>query len=288
MYSLTELILHDEDSIDLHLHTIYSDGHWEPIELFDYLASKQFRLVAITDHDRVDRLNEMQQLGRERSISVLSGVEVTTNWHGRITHLLCYGFDPDKGALAELTKKIVTDQLANTQQVYYNLLEHDYKFPDQQEILANTQGKPNRPIDNAMLLYKHGYVPDIHAGIDRITQAGFYSISTPLVDAIAASHADGGLAIIAHPGRGDSDLTLYTPEVLDELGADGLAIDGIEVHYPTHTVEQQSKFATYATHHNWLVSSGSDSHGPRQRYPISYPSRLAAALLERCGITIRV
>ena len=37
--------------VDLHLHTMYSDGFWSPTDLLDHLASRNFRVVAIVDHD---------------------------------------------------------------------------------------------------------------------------------------------------------------------------------------------------------------------------------------------
>jgi hypothetical protein len=45
-------------------------------------------------------------------------------------------------------------------------------------------------------------------------------------------------------------------------------------------------YETYAYEVGWLMSSGSDSHGPRQRYPIAYRARGIAPLLGRLGITI--
>ena len=275
-----------QDSIDLHMHTTYSDGHWAPSELFGYLAAHQFTLVAVTDHDRVDRLDEMFELGREHDVSVLTGVEVTTDWDGRMTHLLCYGFDPARGALATLTQRTFDEQLANTHAVYAELLRRGHSFPRQAEILAATQGELDRPVDNAKLLRDHGYVTDIQSGITAIRDAGFRSITAPLVDAVAASHADGGIAIIAHPGRGDSGITHYTVPLLEELATTGIPLDGIEVYYPLYTPEQVNAYATLANTQNWLLSAGSDSHGPRQRYPIAYRAYQIAALLARCGITL--
>ncbi len=284
----SDATIYANDAIDLHMHTTYSDGRWAPAELFDHLAAKHFRLVAVTDHDRVDRIGEMQALGAERGIAVLAGVEVTTDWDGRMMHLLCYGFDPAAGALGALTGKITEDQRANTQAVYDELVRRGYTFPRQAEVLKANGGVPVRPIDNATLLREHGHVLNIQAGIALITDAGFRSISAPLAQAIDAVHADGGVAIVAHPGRRESGFTFYTPALLDEVRAVGLPLDGIEVYYPTYTPDQIRAYEAYVAEHHWLASSGSDSHGPHQRYPIAYPAHQSAALLERCGVTLMV
>ncbi|HEX6778844.1 MAG TPA: PHP domain-containing protein, partial [Ktedonobacterales bacterium] len=88
--------------IDLHMHTIHSDGHWQPKELFRYLAEHHFSLVAVTDHDRIDRIEEMQVLGQQVGIPVLPGVEVTTQWEGQMGHVLCYGIDPANAVFRQL------------------------------------------------------------------------------------------------------------------------------------------------------------------------------------------
>ena len=274
------------DAVDLHMHTTYSDGQWSPVALFDQLASQQFRLVAVTDHDRVDRIGEMQELGAARNIAVLAGVEVTTDWNGLMAHLLCYGFNPAGGALAALTHQTFTGQLANTEAVHAELLRRGYTFPRQAATLAANGGVLVRPRDNAVLLLDHGYVADIQAGKALMTEAGYRSIGVPLADAIAAAHADGGVAIIAHPGRREAGFTFYTPTLLDDVRAAGLPLDGIEVYYPTYTPEQVQEYEAYVKQHRWLAGAGSDSHGPRQRYPIVYQADQIAALLERCGMTL--
>jgi predicted metal-dependent phosphoesterase TrpH len=100
---------------------------------------------------------------------------------------------------------------------------------------------------------------------------------------VDAAHKDGGVAIIAHPGREDGFVT-YDADVFDELRKVA-PFDGIEAHYPVHTEAQTAKYLKYAKRHKLLVSSGSDSHGP-SRLPIKYPARLSQNLLERVGIKL--
>ena len=54
-------MLHAGDHIDLHLHTTYSDGHWRPADLFTHLGEANFSVVAVTDHDAIDHLDEMRR-----------------------------------------------------------------------------------------------------------------------------------------------------------------------------------------------------------------------------------
>ncbi|HKT37773.1 MAG TPA: PHP domain-containing protein, partial [Ktedonobacterales bacterium] len=106
------------DRIDLQIHTIYSDGQWQPGDLFAHLAREQFRLVSITDHDSMEHLDELQTLGDEYGVAVLPGVEMTTNWRGNSAHLLCYAAAFRGDALGELARGTAASQLANTRAVY--------------------------------------------------------------------------------------------------------------------------------------------------------------------------
>ena len=271
--------------IDLHMHTTYSDGHWQPEELFRHLAEHRFLLVAVTDHDRIDRIEEMQALGRQVGIPVLSGVEVTTQWEGQMGHVLCYGIDPANTVFGGLLQKTVTRQLENTRAVYEELRQRGYEFPRQAEVLAEQGGDLVRPVDNARLLQAHSYTHSISEAMKIVTDAGFRSIMADMAEAVDAAHEAGGVALIAHPGRREQGFTLYTPALLDAVSAQ-VPLDGIEVVHPSHSSEQIAEYRAYVERRGWLKSTGSDSHGPRHRYPIQHQAALSVELLKRCGIVI--
>lgn len=273
------MILDANDRIDLQIHTIYSDGQWQPEELFAYLARERFGLVSITDHDSMEHLSELRTLGDAYRVSVLPGVEMTTNWRGNSAHLLCYAATFRGDALGKMARATVANQLANTQAVYGELIRRGYRFAPQTI-------PPVRPIDNARLLQSHGYAASLDGALRMIADAGYRSISVPLADAVAAAHADGALAILAHPGRGGGEIHRYDLPLLSELLAD-VPLDGIEARYPTYSDEQVAAYSAFAREHGLLVSAGSDSHGPVQRLPIAYPASVCSELLARCGITVQ-
>src|SRR2546430_11133836 len=67
----TNLTLAPDASIDLHMHTTYSDGRWHAEQLINYLVVEGFDLVSITDHDSVDTVASVQQLRSEEHTSEL-------------------------------------------------------------------------------------------------------------------------------------------------------------------------------------------------------------------------
>ena len=173
----------------------------------------------------------------------------------------------------------VASQLANTQAVYEELIRRGYRF-------APRTTPPTRPIDNARLLQSHGYAESLDDALNMIAYAGYCSISVPLIEAVSAAHADGALAILAHPGRGGGEIHRYDIPLLSEMLAD-VPLDGIEARYPTYSEKQVAAYSAFAHEYGLLVSAGSDSHGPEQRLPIAYPASMCCELLARSGMIVQ-
>ncbi len=281
----THLALSPDASVDFHMHTTYSDGRWPAEKLIGYLADEGFDLVAVTDHDRVDMVASIQELGAQRGLPVLSGVELSTDWHGQMGDLLCYGFNPFHNELQALTEGVVARQLENTRQVYDTLCQRGYVFPRAEEVLAKRGGQLHIPGDNIALLRAHGYAPDYSSALQMIKDAGYHSIKTEMAEAVEVAHRSGGICLIAHPGRREPGFTFYSPELLDQVRAE-IPLDGIEVYHPTHTPEMIAVYQEYARQWKLLQSTGSDCHCFPPRMPIKHRAELSRDLLERVGIRI--
>jgi 3',5'-nucleoside bisphosphate phosphatase len=290
----TPLVLAPDAAIDLQLHTIYSDGVWTPEQLIDHLVSEQFGLAAITDHERPDTAVALQQLAREKRLPLLAAAEMSAAWRGEPTDVLCFGFDPAKPALNDLARKVVRRQTENTREVFENLRRKGYRFPDPQEGGTTDGESPDltalleqpsaqQPHALAVLLRARGYATEETPAGHLITEAGFEWATTDIAAVVDAAHQSGGVCLIAHPGRGEYWIR-YDVSLLDQLRQEA-PIDGLEVYYPAHTPEQTAMYLAYAQKHNWLISSGSDSHGP-DRKPIKYRAELSRSLLEHLGIQI--
>jgi predicted metal-dependent phosphoesterase TrpH len=280
----SHLALAPDAAIDLQMHTTYSDGVWTPEQLIDYLARDGFGLAAITDHDRVDTIAELQQLAQGKQLPLLAAVEVSAWWKDKPTDVLCYGFDPAKNELQALAEDIARRQSENTRKVYENLLRQGLPLPGQAELdVLLTKPSAQQPHELIALLKKLGYGAGERAAGKMIIDAGFAWATIDIAAVVDATHRSGAVCLIAHPGRGDG-YTQYDANLLDELRQD-VPIDGFEVYYPAHTPEQIAIYLKYAQKHHLLISSGSDSHSPHKK-PIKYRAELSRNLLERLGIQI--
>lgn len=286
----TTVTLRPDDSIDLHMHTTYSDGRWPAQQVIDFLAKEKFDLIAVTDHDRVDKVAEIQALGAAQHLPVLSGVEMSTEWNGpvgngRMGDMLCYGFDPEHNELASLTASIEQRKLENTYEINENLRRMGYDFPRQAELLADNGGKLRYQMDNAMLLREHGHVPSWYAGVQKVKEAGFYSVRSDMAETVEAVHRSGGVCLIAHPGRREGGFTFYDTALLDQLRAE-IPIDGIEMYHPYHSQEMVKTYIAYVEEHQLLGTTGSDSHCIPGRMPIKHRAEISRRFLERVGVHV--
>ena len=80
--------------IDLHTHTVYSDGTFTPRELLELARDRGLDVVAVTDHDTTNGLMEATASGAELDIEVVPGVEFSTVRESEGVHVLCYFMDP--------------------------------------------------------------------------------------------------------------------------------------------------------------------------------------------------
>lgn len=277
-------VLLPDASIDLQMHTTYSDGTWTPEQLIDYLVHEQFGLAAITDHDRVDTATALQQIAAEKRLPLLAAVEMSTSWRGELTDVLCYGFDPEQNELQGLTQAITRHQQENTRVVCENLRKIDISFPQDELDVLLAKPSAQQTHELVALLERRGYGTGEPDAETLITDAGFLWATNDIAAVVDAAHRSGAVCLLAHPGRGDG-FTCYDVDLLDELRRQ-VPIDGFEVYHPTHASEQIVMYRDYAQKHHLLTSSGSDSHGPEKK-PIKFQAELSRRLLERVGIQLK-
>lgn len=286
MTRLTEhLTLAPDAAVDFHMHTTYSDGRLPAEQLIDYLVGEGFDLVAVTDHDRVDMVGHIQELAAQKRLPVLSGVEMSARWQGKMCDLLCYGFDPQENYLRALTDEIDRCHHEMALAVYEALLKRGYQFPRREEVLSESGGIPQRTSHNMRLLREHGYVKNWREAITILREAGNHEIKVDLAETVEAAHGSGAVCLIAHPGRRERGFTFYETAMLDQLRAE-IPIDGIEVYHSSHSPEMVETYLNYARTHSLLMSTGSDSHGFPERMPRKHRADLSHDFLERVGISI--
>ena len=99
-----------EKLIDLHIHTVCSDGVLTPKEVIDEALANKVSTIAICDHDTIEAYNEeLFEYAKEKNIKLILGVEISTKTKKCGIHVLGYNFDLNNKELREklLPKKII-------------------------------------------------------------------------------------------------------------------------------------------------------------------------------------
>src|SRR5687768_17612714 len=88
-----------DETIDLHTHTLYSDGSVSPEELVAMAARAGARAIAITDHDTVDGLAEGRATAERLGVEFVSGIEISAEHEPGTMHILGYYIDSESSLL---------------------------------------------------------------------------------------------------------------------------------------------------------------------------------------------
>jgi len=247
--------------IDLHLHTTYSDGSHSPAEVLQFAHEAGVTALSITDHDIVDGIPEAMEAGDALGIEVIPGIELSSRFNNRETHILGYFFDwQDSTLLKRLDRQQTSRHQRNPRVIEkLNELGVDLSY-DEVTVNAGT-GSIGRP-HIAEVLVRKGYVKSTKEAFDRYLSEGKPAyVSRELPDsreAISWIHEAGGVPVLAHPQwtqlKGQELLTMC--RTLQECG-----LMGIEVFYSTHTRRQTSEYLELARTVDLLITGGSDFHG---------------------------
>lgn len=246
---------------DLHIHTFESDGNMSPADVVRLANSHGLEIISITDHDTISGYRKARETARELDITLLPGVEITSDFNGRECHLLAYCFDPDHDTIKKLMSAHHKSRLERAKWIIGQLSKEGLDL-DIEEVKAEANGANiGRPHIAAVLVDK-GYVASYkEAFIRYLSDDALGKIENGYYDhhqVIASVKEAGGAVIVAHPGN------LYSEEELEELVEAG--VDGVEFIHPSHDYATQQRIEKFAGKNNLLITGGSDFHGGSSDY----------------------
>ncbi len=274
--------------VDLHMHTLASDGGWTPSALIDHLAGRGFRVAAVCDHDTQRSVVQAIDLGKSRGVHIVPGVEVTCGWNGRQLHILCYGVRPDRTDDASADFRALMNQIdLQLQEVAADAarrIEADDKpLPNLEEVRA---GRPLWPFHVLSAAIAMEHVPNLTKAAELVVAlGGTFTAELPLGDVVASTHKADGVCSIAHPGRADA-VGIVSENDIDRIVAE-TGMDGLEAHYRSYSDQQTALYRRLAGERGMFVSAGSDSHAPhRPTNPRPWHAIWVEELLARMGVDL--
>jgi predicted metal-dependent phosphoesterase TrpH len=251
-------------AIDLHSHTLYSDGTLSPRSVVDLARQRGVGTLAITDHDTTAGLGEAFEAGASLDVEVVPGVEFSTVYEGEGVHVLCYYMDLEHPELTAELQRLRDDRFSRGERMVAKLQELGYpiSFEGVQEIAHG--GNIIRP-HVAQALVEAGVVPTAKDAFteELIGSGGRAYVEKHALhprDALALIHRAGGVCVLAHPGT-FRETKRVPGALIEELAAAGL--DGIEASHPEHTPEVEARYVEMAGQLGLFWTGSSDCHGER-------------------------
>ena len=244
--------------VDLHTHTVYSDGHLTPEALVEYAVKKGLAAVAITDHDSIEAF-ERAHVAAARRIEMVPGVEISSALDGLDLHILGYFVDPEHEPLHRRLLAFHADRRQRAAQILDRLAELGVRLDAEEIFAAAGPGVVGRP-HIATALVRAGAAVNLDDAFRRYLGAhGAAFVPRPAFhpqEAIALVHAANGVSVLAHPGP------QLAESVIERLVTVGLR--GIEVWHPQHTPSTTRRYRALAERLDLVETGGSDFHGPMQ------------------------
>lgn len=247
--------------IDLHAHSSVSDGTERPAELIAAAVDAGLDVVALTDHDSTAGWDEAFQAAQGTGLTVVPGIELSTQQDGASVHLLGYLVDPEHPDLVAATERLREERWTRAEAMVQRIAV-DYPL-EWEDVLA--QATPGATIGRphiADALVARGHVPDRSAAFQSILhwRGGYYrphKAPKPLtgVELIVAA---GGVPVIAHPGARGPDHVLNDRRLRQMVDA---GLFGVELRHRDNPAASRVRWADVAARYGLVVTGSSDYHG---------------------------
>jgi predicted metal-dependent phosphoesterase TrpH len=275
--------------VDLHMHSTASDGIYSPGELLHQASDVGLRVLALTDHDSTNGIEEAAQVARTLDIELIPGIEINTDGSGSEIHILGYFPEYQRAAFQHVLQVLRDARVHRGERIVERLNEQGIQI-HWERVRQLARGAVGRP-HIAEALLEAGYVKSIPEAFEKYigTNCPAYVPRYKLTveDGIHFIASANGLPVMAHPADMLTSGTLY--KWLPRLCAAGIV--GLETYYGQYTLDIERQLRTLADKYHLIPTGGSDFHGPGihptplgVRYvPYESVERLKAAAAERRG-----
>jgi len=244
--------------VDLHIHTIYSDGFYSPREIISKAKETGLEIISITDNDNLSGIKEAMQFGYELGVEVIPGVEISSDIRDREIHILGYFIETDNAELERYLLFFREERVKRAIRIINKLksLGFPISIDDVLEITKNSAvGRPHV----AQALLNKGLISSYYEAFNKYIGNGCPAYEKKVhispQSAFKIINDAGGLSFIAHPGNMPENL-------LKELIDSG--VDGIEVIHPSHNPLQVKFYRGIVNEYFLLEAGGSDFHGGKR------------------------
>jgi len=247
--------------IDLHSHSIFSDGTDTPEALAGLADRAGLTALALTDHDTLEGLGRFLACQPRTAAELVPGIELSCRFLGRVLHVLGLFIDPGNPRFRARIEDMRERRVERNRRMVERLQDLGVAIT-WEEVAALAPTDAISRTHFARALVGHGAAGSPQDAFRRyIGDDGpaFVPLKdlTPR-DAAAWIREAGGVSVVAHPGR-FSHRSFRWEAAMADLKAQGL--QGLEAHYPDYGPAEHQYFLDLARLLGMVPSGGSDYHG---------------------------
>ena len=262
--------------IDLHMHTIYSDGDKTVEEVLKMCENKKLEYISITDHDTCKQYNDVAL--KNNNIfngKIIIGSELHAVFQKKNIEILAYNINPN--IISKWCEKYYSEEKLREQQDIcrqrlfdicnkHGLVYDESKIRKPKKVSEYVE----RPIYEEVMKHKenHKILGEFTESFGIFFRKGLANPESsyfmnhiefrpPYKEVIDIIHKAGGKAFLAHPFEYKFKDTIG---FINDLRKEK-ELDGIECFHPSANQEQRNILVDYAKRNNLYISGGSDYHG---------------------------
>jgi hypothetical protein len=255
-------------NVDLHCHSVVSDGVLTPTALATRAHANGVELWALTDHDEIRGIDEARTAAQSLGMRFIAGVEISITWAGNTIHIVGLNLDETNLDLIDGLARTRSGRQRRAEDMaadlaragIHGVYDGALKYVGNPDLISRSHF--------ARYLVEIGVCPDVSTVFKHYLIEGKPGYVphrwATLAEAVAWIRGAGGTAVVAHPGRYN-----LSPIALDVFFNEFKSYGGsaIEVVTGSHSVDQYAEYTQVAQRYGFLGSRGSDFHSPDDNSP---------------------
>ncbi len=245
-------------TIDLHLHTLASDGRLTPTELIQLVIKQGLQTISITDHDSTEGLAEAYEAAKEfPHLRIIPGIEMSADLPGNEVHVLGYFLDYHdvefQATLSEFRRGRV-----DRAQIMVEKLDALGMHVDWERVQHFAgDGSVGRP-HIALALVEAGFFKEPKEAFEEyLGNDGLAYYDRPKlnpIESVEMINRVGGVPVLAHP-------TFMNDMEAGITDLKKVGLVGMEVYYAQYDDDTVRHLARLAKEYDLIPCGGSDYHG---------------------------
>lgn len=246
--------------IDLHLHSLASDGTARAEDVVRRAAATGLTTIALADHDDTAGFASAREMAASLGVTLVPAIELTARVRegsNGTVHILGYGIDVAAPALAAAARQNRLGKRAQVAGILEKLGRLGIKIdPEEIGLRAGEERYVGRNQIASALVVRNLAKDRFKAFARYLAPKGKAYVPAEVVTAevaVAAIRAAGGVAVLAHPT--EEDLETHLPVLL------GLGVEGVELYRPRAQGSLLEKVEKARARHALVATGGSDWHG---------------------------